>query len=214
VRVGFRTLVSLILCAAAAGAALAHFAIDVVGDYALAHDSYDDLAHSSRGLISGVAFAIAIFLAARGLRHCCEIALKNRARLPAAAGRGRELLGFLFAAVAASLALVPAMEWFDGRLDDVPVQNLSAAFGGSLLLGIVTTAICVSLVAALVYVLARWLISYRDVIVTVVATLLRPSGNAVLRLAYKLERSPLTLRRRAPHALRISRRGPPVTLPV
>ncbi len=213
-RVGFRTLLSLILCAAAAGAALAHFAIDVVGDYALAHDSYDDLAHSSRGLISGVAFAIAVFLAARGLRHCCEIAVKNRACLPAAVGRGRDLLGFLMAAVAASLALIPAMEWFDGRLDGAPVNNLSEAFGGSLLLGIVTAVICVSLVAALVYALAHWLISYRDAFVTVVATLLRPIANAVPHLTYKLERSPLTLRRRAPHALRISRRGPPVALPV
>jgi hypothetical protein len=213
VRVGFRTLVSLTLCAAAAGAALAHLAIDVVGDYALAHDSYDNLAHDSRGLISGIALAIAIFLAGRGLRHCCEIALRNRARLPATPGRARELLGFTLAAVAASLFLVPAMEWFDGRLDGVPIQSLSAAFGGSLLLGVVTTALCVGLVAALVYALARWLVGYRDAITAVFETLLRRNGETAPPLTYRLERSPLTFARRAPDALRISRRGPPVTLP-
>lgn len=213
-RVGFRTVLSLVLCAAAAGAALAHLAIDVAGDFALAHDSYDNLAHHSRGLVSGVALAIAVFLAARGLRHCCEIALRNRARFPAMLSRTRELLGFTFAAVAASLPIVPAMEWFDGRLDGAPVQSLGAAFGGSLLLGAVMTALCVGLVAALVYSLARWLVGYRDAIATVLQTLLCRNGEASPRVTYKLERSPLTFARRAPDALRISRRGPPVTLPV
>ncbi|MFY9718254.1 MAG: hypothetical protein WAK16_01305 [Candidatus Cybelea sp.] len=211
-RVGFRTLLSLILCAAAAGAALAHWAIDIVGDYALAHDSYDNLAHDSRGLISGIALTIAVVLAARGLRHCCEIAIKYRARAPQAPVGARAVLGLLIAAVAVTLILVPAMEWFDGRLDGAPVQSLSAAFGGSLLLGIATTAICASLVGALVYALARWLVAYRDAIATVLETLLRRNGDAVLRRAYKLESSPLTFDR-APDALRISRRGPPVTLP-
>jgi hypothetical protein len=212
VRVGFRTLVSLILCAAAAGAAFAHFAIDVVGDYALAHDSYDNLAHDSRGLVTGAALAMAVFLAARGLRHCCEIALKNRARSPVSTGRAPDLLRFVFAAVAASSILVPAMEWFDGLLDRAPVQSLSAAFGGSFLLGVVTTVLCAGVVATLIYALASWLVSYRNAITAAFETLLRRYEAATPRLSYKLERSPLTFARRAPGALRISRRGPPVTL--
>ncbi len=211
-RVGFRTLLSLALCAAAAGAVFAHAAIDVVGDYALATDSYDHLHHSSRELISGVALAIAAILVARGLRGCCEIAQRNRTRLACAAYGTRDALGYWIAAVAASCTLVPAMEYLDGRLDGMAVRQLGDAFGGSLLVGLLTTVVCASLVAALIFALARWLVSYRDAIVTILETLLRWSGDAVRRLASDLDRYRLTFRRRVSHASRLSKRGPPVAL--
>ncbi len=200
------------MCAAAAGAALAHVAIDVVGDYAPFHDSYDDLAHGSRGLISGAALVIAILLAARGLRSCCDIAQNNRSRLVGIAFGARETIGFLAAAVLTSCILVPAMEWLDGRFDGVAVRQLGDAFGGSLLLGLVTTAICASLIALLVFAVARWLISHRNAIVALLETVLRWNGDAARRLTCDLDRYRLTFRRRAPHALRRSKRGPPVVL--
>ena len=166
-RVGLRTLVSLVLCAAAAGAVVTHVAIDFIGDYALAHDSYDSLQHGSRALVGGIALAIAVFLAARGLGTCCAIALRNRTRLPTSPRDARELPAFLLVAVCGSALFVPAMEWLDGRLAGAPVRHLDEAFGGSLLLGIVTTAICASAIAALIYALARWLISYRDAIASI-----------------------------------------------
>jgi hypothetical protein len=140
VRVGFRTLVSLALCAAAAGAAMAHVAIDVVGDYALTADSYDRLGHGSRELLSGAALILAVVLAGRGLRICCEIAAVNRTRILVSAPRVRETLGFVVATVAASATLVPMMEWLDGRLAGISVRGIDDAFGGSLWLGLVTTA--------------------------------------------------------------------------
>jgi hypothetical protein len=212
VRLGFRTLLSLALCAAAAGAVLAHVAIDIVGDYALATDSYDNLHHSSRELISGVALAIAAFLVARGLRGCCEIAQRNRTRLACAAYGMREAVGYSIAAVAASCMLVPAMECLDARLDGTAVRQIGDAFGGSLLIGLVTTAVCAGLVAALIFALSRWLISYRDAIVTILETLLRWNGDAVRRLACDLDRYHLTFRRRASYASPLSKRGPPVAL--
>jgi hypothetical protein len=214
VRLGFRTLVSLALCAAAAGAVLAHVAIDVVGDYALANDSYDHLHHSSRELISGVALAIAAILVARGLRGCCEIAQRNRTRLAQTAYGMREAVGYSIGAVAASCVLVPAMEWLDGRLDGMAVRQIGDAFGGSLFIGLITTAVCASLVATLIFALARWLISYRDAIVAILETLMRWSGDAVRRLSCELDRYRLTFRRRASHASRLSKRGPPVALSV
>jgi hypothetical protein len=214
VRLGFRTLLSLALCAAAAGAVLAHVAIDVVGDYALSTDSYDHLHHSSRELISGVALAIAAILVGRGLRGCCEIAQRNRTRLAHVAYGVREVVGYSIGVVGASCVLVPAMEWLDGRLDGIAVREIGDAFGGSLLLGLGTTAICASLVAALIFALARWLISYRDAIVAILETLTRWSGDAVRRLSCELERYCLTFRRRASLTSRLSKRGPPVTLSV
>lgn len=212
VRVGFRTLCSLALCAAAAGAAFAHGAIDVVGDYALPNDSYDHLAHGSRTLASGLAVTIAVVLAARGLRACCDIAAANRTRLPGASIGPWGLAGYAVLAVGTSCLLVGCMEWFDGRLDGVAVRNLGDAFGGSLALGLAITLICAALVAAVVYALAHWLVSHRDVIASIIAVLLSHSNSVDSRLAHDLDRCRQTVRRRTPHAFRLSKRGPPVTL--
>ncbi len=191
-RVGFRTLVSLALCAAAAGAALAHLAIDVLGDYALAHDSYDDFAHSSRILVTVIALVVAALLAARGLCACCEVAARNRTRLARPGFSSAAAFAYAATAVASSCAVVPAMEWFDGRVDGFAVTALGDAFGGSLALGLLTTVVCAALVAAIVFTFASWLISHHDTIVALIATLLgrnddsrRPSAGDLGRLRLK-----------------------------
>jgi hypothetical protein len=212
VRVGLRTLVSLALCAACAGAAIAHLAIDVVGDYALSRDSYDYLRHSSRDLVTGLALVLATLLAARGLRVCCEIADANRTRLLRPVLRLRETIGTLVAAIAASIAIVPAMECLDGRLDGMPVRRLVDAFGGSIPLGIATTFVCAALVALLVCSVARWLISHRDAIATIIETLSRRAPGAPRPSGFDLVAQLVTpRRRRTPTALRLSKRGPPST---
>jgi hypothetical protein len=212
VRVGFRTIVSLALCAAALGAAAAHFAIDVVGDYVLTSDSYDHLRHGSRELVGAIAVLVAVFLAARGLRICCEIAAINRTRLLRPVLRARELVGILVGAVAVSAATVPAMEYLDGRLDGSPVRGLAEAFGGSILLGLGTTLVCAAFVAVLVCALARWLISHRDSIASLLETFLRCVDDTVRQNGYDCEAPFHTVRaRRAVHALRLAKRGPPET---
>ncbi|MBV8345749.1 MAG: hypothetical protein JO190_12270 [Candidatus Eremiobacteraeota bacterium] len=208
--VGFRTLLSLVLCAAAAGAALAHVAIDVVGDYALARDSYDHVAHGSRELLSSAALILAVILAGRGLRACCEIASANRWRLLVSALRLPKALAFVAAAVAGSVALVPAMEWLDGRLAGAPVRALDDAFGGSLLLGLATTVVCAVAVALMIYAVVCWLISHRDSIATIIVTLLRRVVEPVRGSSYSVTSRGFTpRRRRAPNALRLCKRGPP-----
>jgi len=210
VRAGPRTLVSVILCAAAAAATLAHAAIDLVGDYALPSDAYDHLHHGSRELIGGLALALAIALAARGLRACCEFASVARTRLAAPRANLGEAAGFAFATGALSALLVPAMEWLDGRAGGVAVTRLADAFGGSLVLGLVTTAVCAVVVAAVVYAVFRWLISHRDTIATIVATLLRPFAEAAGPSAYARTSGGLVPRPRvASLALHLSQRGPP-----
>lgn len=211
-RVGFRTLVSLALCAAATGAAIAHYAIDFVGDYALQNDSYDHLRHSSRELVTGIALALAAILAARGLRICCEIATINRTRLLRPALRLRDAFGLIFGAVATSGVVVPAMEYLDGRLDGTPVRGLAQAFGGSIPLGAGTTLVCAGIVALLVYGIARWLLAHRDSIAAAIETLVRRLTGAIRPSGYALHAQLYTpRRRRAPHALRLSKRGPPAT---
>jgi hypothetical protein len=212
VRVGFRTMASLALCAAAAGAALAHSAIDVLGDYALSRDSYDHLRHGSRELMTGLALFVAMLLAARGLRVCCDIAAKHRAKLVRPVLGLHETVAMLFGAVTASLAMVPAMEYFDGRLAGIPVRGLGEAFGGSILLGVVTTIAAAGLFALILYAVARWLISHHDSIATIIEFLLRPFTDAPRAAAYDRVGGRVVLgRRRAPNALRLAKRGPPAT---
>lgn len=210
-RVGVPTLVSLALCAAAAAAAFAHYAIDIVGDYALPHDTYDDVSHASRELLSGIALLVALALARRGLRACFAIATSQRGRLPAPSFSLREWGGFALAAIAGAACFVPAMECLDGRLAGVPVRELDDAFGGSIFLGLATTAICAALVATLIYAIASWLVSHRDDIAAIIETLLArdteatPSGRDLKRQFLSPRR------RRTAHALRLCKRGPPGT---
>jgi hypothetical protein len=211
VRVGIRTLLSLTLCAAAAGAALAHVAIDVVGDYLLPADSYDHLAHGSRDLVTGLALALATVLAVRGLHVCCTIASAHRGRLARPGVGALGTFGLFAGAVGASCAMVPAMEWLDGRIDGAPVTRFADAFGGSVLLGLGTTLICAAFVALLVYVIARWLISHRDSIATMIETLLRRITGSARPAGHLLAAQRFTpRRRRATHAMRLAKRGPPV----
>jgi hypothetical protein len=210
VRVGFRTIALLTLCAAAAAAAMAHTAIDVIGDYALAHDTYDNLSHGSRELVTGAALLLALLLAAHGLRVCCAIATANRARIPQPPPGRRASVAFVLAVIAVTAVLVPAMEWLDGQLCGVPVKELDDAFGGSILLGLGTTVACAAFVALLVYCAARWLISHRDSIATMIETLLRRQDGALRPCRHDLARCLSTpRRRRTPHALRLCKRGPP-----
>lgn len=210
-RLGTRTLVPLALCAAAAGAAIAHLMIDVIGDYALAHDSYDDLQHGSRLVVSAFAFLIALLLAGRGLRICCEIAARNRFRLPVTTAGWREGLRCVLASIATALAVVPAMEYLDGRFGDMPVRSLADAFGGSLLLGLAIVVLCTAAIATIVYALAWWLIAQRDSIATIIETLLKPTAEAATPRAIDLDRECRHSQRHiAAGASRLSRRGPPV----
>lgn len=189
---------------------MAHVAIDVVGDYALAHDTYDDVAHGSRGFVTGLAVLLAALLARRGLRICFEIAGANRARVtPQLLGRG-SAGAFVLGVMVATSIIVPLMEWLDGGLAGVPVKELGDAFGGSLLLGLGTTLLCAVLVGSIVYAIARWLVAHRDSIAAVVETLLRRLAGTVRPVGADLRRGFCTpRRRRTAHALRLCKRGPP-----
>ena len=200
----------LSLCAATGAAALAHYVIDVVGDFALPHDTYDDIAHSSRELFSGLALLFAVLLAWRGLRVCCDLAAAYRGRLRTKTFERRE--GALFGSftIAATSLLVPVMECLDGRLAGTPIGSLDDAFGGSLALGLGIAVLCAAVTGLLVYGVARWLVAHRDAIVTIIATLMRRACDAPKLFDKSAERHALApRRRRALHALRLCKRGPP-----
>jgi hypothetical protein len=209
-RAGPRMLVPLFLCAAAGAAALAHVAIDIVGDYALAHDTYDSIAHGSRELVAGVALVAAIVLAFRGLRVCCDVAVANRGRLPGRDLNKRQAFGFVAGVLAAVAVLVPAMELLDSRLDGTGLSGLDDAFGGSIPLGLAVAVACAAIVAGIVLGIAFWIVSHRDAIETIVVSLLgrtepieRPNIQELRRRSVRPQRQGTV------HALRLCKRGPP-----
>ena len=211
-RVEFRTLISLALCAAASAAALAHFAIDVVGDFALRHDAYDGLTHGSREYAAAIAVVFAIIAAARGLHACCDLAQHAKGRIAKPKFTASASAGYAFVVIAAACIGVPAMEWLDSTLAGVSLAHPGDAFGGSLLLGLATTLSCAAFVAAILYVFARWLLDHRDVIVAIVATLLQRRDDVALSFHTILDQDGLHSQSPSPAALFLAKRGPPVAL--
>jgi hypothetical protein len=173
VRTLSRSLTALWIAAAASAAVLSHYVIDVVADYLVPHASFDDVAsHGSRGVIGAIAVAAAFVLALRGFRLCCEAATNRggRATPPPSWWRGAF---FVAATVAFACIAVPLMEIADARWGGAAIDGLDDAYGGSVLLGIVTTAICGILVGAALFAIARWLLSRRDRIVAAIASAIR-----------------------------------------
>lgn len=209
-RAGLRIFVPLLLCAAAGAAALAHVAIDVVGDYALPHDTYDHIAHDSRNLIAGLALVAAMLIAVRGLRLCCDLAAADRGRLPGGNLSWRAILAFVGIVTAAATVLVPVMELLDARLDGIPLDGFADAFGGSVLLGVAVTIVCALLVAGAVLALAAWILAHRAAIETIVVWLLGRDRESAVKNARARRRSFVRLRHPAlVFALRLCKRGPP-----
>lgn len=210
VRVQFRTLISLALCAAGSAAALAHFAIDIVGDFALRHDTYDGMSHGSREYAAGFAIVFAVIVASRGLRACCDLAQRARGRIAQPELSRATMIGYVLLAVAVTCLAVPAMQWLDDAFAAVPLAHLGDAFGGSLLLGLITTLSCAAFVAALFFAFARWLLEHRDVIVAIVATLLRRCEKAVVAFVTDLDNHGFSRQASSAVALSLAKRGPPV----
>jgi hypothetical protein len=95
----------------------------------------------------------------------------------------------------------------------VPVNGFGDAFGGSLLLGLATTLLCAFAFAMSIYHFARWMISHRDSIATIIETLLRTVEDHARPSEFDLARQLVTPRRRRPlTALQLSKRGPPEML--
>jgi hypothetical protein len=203
-------LITLALCAAASAAALAHCAIDVVGDFALRHDAYDGLTHGSREYAAAVAVAFSVIAAGRGLRGCCDLAQRARGRLAQPELTTAGAAGYAMLAMALPCIAVPSMEWLDDALAGAPLAHLGDAFGGSLVLGLVTTLFCAAFVAAICYAFARWLLEHRNVIVAIVATLLRRSRDAAVTYSTDIEVRGFHRQTSSAVALCLAKRGPPV----
>lgn len=125
----------LIAVAGVLAAVVAHVVIDIAGDFVLAHDAYDGIAHDSRPLLLAVVGVVFLVSAARAIFQMLDRRYGSRR---SALGAVRDALGnrlgfAIFAAVAAVAALV-AMESMDAALAG-QVDDVADLFGGSIALG-------------------------------------------------------------------------------
>jgi hypothetical protein len=206
--VGGALCATLLLLAVCAAAVVAHIGIDVIGDYALPHDTYDDVGHTSRlglvvaafGLLLAGAFGV-LWAAFQEARTKASVRLRIVVRPRA----------FVAAVVIASLAAVAAMEALDAVLSGDAIADAGDLFGGSLLLGAGIT-VATALVAAYVAVRVGRFVEHARVALAKVFV----SFIARARSATSLVPSHAG-RRRAPIAhfssvylLGVPKRGPPL----
>lgn len=196
---------------AALGAALcAHVAIDVAGDYLLAHDSYDDVAHGSRGVVALVFFAFLLTACAGVVTVALRRARGSERELRAGVRALCPRSGFRFAiaVVAFTFPLLAGMEALDTVLAGGDVDDLGDLFGGSLALGGGLTVFCGVAWAGL----ARWAIERLAAgicraVVAVVAFLRRTAARATFSAARRPRRRARRVDRYA--ARRLAGRAPP-----
>ncbi|HKU80631.1 MAG TPA: hypothetical protein VJP76_00575 [Candidatus Tumulicola sp.] len=209
-----RSLVALVVAAAAAAALIAHGTIDVIADYLVAHASYDDVpSHASRGLVVGIGAIVAQIVALHGFRLCCEAAAnRTLASAPLPGWRAAPL--FVGATVLLAAIAVPLMELFDSRLAGETLGGLSDAFGGSVPLGLGTTVVCAAAVGVAAFAFARWLLSHRDRIIAAIAGIIHFQAQARhtgLHRRHAFGDAPICPRRVS--ALRRGKRAPPADAP-
>lgn len=189
--------------------AVAHEAIDLAGDVLLAHDTYDGLAHDSR-MLFGAGGIMALWCLALGyvLR---ALDCGQGFDLTGAARRMLQLKRPLgFALVAATLAIVPLMEWVDASLAGARIDGAGDLYGGSVLLGVAGCVAVALLVAHAVVRCAHWLSCCERQIVRLIVRLFRGRNLAAAfiavgsrRVRIKITSTPIARNRalRAPPAL-------------
>jgi hypothetical protein len=142
-----------ILAAAGAAAVIAHVAIDIVANFLVAHDPYDDLSHHSRFTFLAGSLTIALV----GASAVLWAALRD---VRVGGDSIRTLVGeaaastpwrFISCVAATAAAALLAMEWLDSLADTGRFCTLTDALGGSIAIG---TAVVLAVAIAIGF--AAW----------------------------------------------------------
>lgn len=204
-----------IVLASCVTALFAHVIVDVLGDVMLSTDTYDRVAHGSRGIVlAGVGFALALASLRLWFAVCAD-ARRSRSAMRAifeAASRRSAHLVTILATIGLGIATMAGMEVFDAfRAGDAPI-GLHAAFGGSLVLGF-GVSIVVGALAAFGITFALRALAFGYAFVVGVA---REAILAIARVADDLRativprRTPNRYARETIALHRAAKRGPPM----
>jgi hypothetical protein len=195
-------------------ALLGHVTIDILGDYLLPHDTYDDVSHSSRAIVALITLGAALFgivLSLRALvREACgsenAFCSSLRRALPA------HVPLFVLGTIAASTVVLCAMEAGDALVAGQAIDDLGDLFGGSIASGGTIVASIAALTALIAVAALRRLARTRLVAALRCAFLRRNTptiSSAVARMSVR--RRPLVRDLDLCH--RIAGRAPPLFRP-
>lgn len=142
---------------AALAALVAHVAIDGVANFVVAHDPYDDLDHASRfvALAAVLAFAVAALgaILAAALSDYGSAGRRLRVLVAAVSRSPWPLVAW---SIPLTAAIVVGMEWSDSIAATGAICGLTAAFGGSLILGATIIVACAAATALAVWRVVRF----------------------------------------------------------
>lgn len=197
-----------VIAVAMLAAACAHMAIDALGDVLLEHDSYDDLAHDTRSVAGAIALAALLLAGARGMYEAVRCALGRAAARRVAVDL--PLPAVISAVVVLAIPILIAMEAVDAILAGTPTLDLSALLGGSIALGLITTAATAALAAIGATTLLRWCCSTQALLVRIIVAccVTRParcSAGIARRADGHVGAVPATV-----HGRHAAKRGPPL----
>ncbi|MBV9104332.1 MAG: hypothetical protein JO060_12145 [Candidatus Eremiobacteraeota bacterium] len=199
------------LVAAIMAALLAHVAIDLVGDVALAHDAYDTLAHHSRDL---AALVLVFALGGASLRFVFAAldGASNRRGFMQSLRTPVRPLPFVVAVAVAALVMVVGMESWDTFAATGTLDSLADALGGSPLLGLCIALPLASTLGWLAWRVLHWLASCSDVLLRTIEAwfaiglgAMRPPAHDLVPFLFERKRRSSVLRVAA-------KRGPPAVL--
>lgn len=206
---------ALVLAAGVTAAVVAHVTLDVAGDFLLAHDSYDGVVHHSRALLAGVAVAVAAVVALRFVWEALDrdshslVTLLRRIR----AARGVSNWRFIALVAIVAVAGLVAMEFVDCVLASAPIGGVADLLGGSLPLGLGTTAIFGLAIGGALRVLLRLLADWEPNIAALVERLLPRQALSPSSAFERRARRNLALDGACRLARRAGKRAPPLPTP-
>jgi hypothetical protein len=206
--------VSLLGLAAMSAALLAHVVIDIVGDYVLARDAYDGLAHASRGIfvvgLTTLALAVSSYLLFDLLdRRCSSKASMLRLTRDSL---GRPIV-FAMQSMAICVLALGGMEFFDCLAAHAPPAGLDELFGGSYLLGLTTACTAAALTGWLLHRLL-FLVSEREPeIIALIRCVMASFTVSEEPHVAKPTHASRSIARALLLATRGSKRGPPLPIP-
>ena len=161
-------------CAGLLAALLAHWAIDVAGDYVLKRDSYDHIAHHSRLFVVFGACIFALLGTAVVVTAASKDVRRLRGALEAVLGSAaaQTPLQLIVRLVPITGILLVTMESADSWFDLGRLPSVSDAFGGSLPLGGAIAALAGAVAGFALWRLVRRLHASRKAIAAAIGRLL------------------------------------------
>ncbi|GAC1442075.1 MAG: hypothetical protein NVSMB59_03780 [Vulcanimicrobiaceae bacterium] len=188
----------------------AHVAIDLGGDVVLARDSFDGIAHASRGVVAFGALAALLIAGGAALAAAVREARGSEDAFCRAvrAAMPTDVRAFVAIVMLAAPCLVAAMGLMDASLAG-HAASLDDALGGSLLFGTATTAAIAAVASAAAWFGMRRFARTHRAIVRFLISFLRVEATCVgLARARRARRSRLVWGEAA-RARRVRDRAPP-----